>query len=205
MIELFKKPVLLVVFLCSLNPLVAQKKSFNKGYIIEKGGDTIGGLIKDRSPEPFVNLYNKIRFKREGRTRTRKYGPDDIAGYGYEDQHFVTMPVREENAFFKFRYYTDANAPRVFLKRIKQSGGLIYFEQLFVHDDNDYLDFIPFFYRPGRSDLVRVTQGIFGFRKKRLTAYFYDCPALITEINNPNSNIRTVDELYRFCTSHCKL
>lgn len=205
MIDIIKKPAILVIFLCSLNPLAAQKKSFNEGYIIEHVGDTIWGLVKDRSAEPFVTLYNKIRFKRDGRSRTSKYTPDDIVGYGYQDQHFVTMPIREESAFFKFRYHTDANAPRVFLKRIEQSKGLIYFEQLFVHDDNDYLDFIPLFYRPGRSDLVRVTQGIFGFRKKRLMAYFYDCPALITEINKPNSNVRTVDELYKFCTANCKL
>ncbi len=202
---MFKRPVLLIILLFCINLLSAQKKSFHHGYIIEHSGDTIQGLIKDRSPEPFVALYKKIRFKKEDRSRTRKYEPDDIKGYGYQDQHFISMPLREESGFLKFRYYTDASTPWVFLKVIEQSEGLFYFEQLFVHDDNDYLDFIPFFYRPGRSNLVRVTQGIFGFRKKRLAAYFSDCPTLVEEITNTTSNIRTVAELYTFCITHCKL
>ena len=174
--EKFKKSVLLIIFLCCMNPLRAQKKSFHHGYIIQHSGDTIQGWIKDRSPEPFVTLYPKIRFKKKSRSRTIKYAPIDIKGYGYQGQHFIAMPLREESTFFKFRYYTDAIAPHVFLKVIEQSEGLVYFKQLFVLDDNNYLDFIPFFYRPGRSDVVRVTQGIFGFRKNGLQLIFMTAP-----------------------------
>lgn len=205
MTEKSKKSVLLIIFLCCINLLSAQKKSFHHGYIIQHNGDTIQGWIKDRSPEPFVTLYPKIRFKQEGRGRTGKYGPDDIKGYGYQGQSFISMPLREESTFFKFRYYTDAIAPPVFLKVIEQHEGLIYLEQLFVHDDNNYLDTFPLFYRPGTNEMVRVTQGIFGFRKKRLATYFYDCPVLVDEINNPHSSIRTVEELYKYCISNCKL
>ncbi len=200
-----KGPVLVILFLFCINALRAQKKSFAEGYIIAHSGDTIPGWVKDRSPEPFVTLYNKIRFKQEGRGRTRKYGPDDILGYGYHGMHFMSLPFREENGFFTFRYYTDVSAPRVFLKVIATTEKLMYFEQLFVHDDNSYLDAFPLFYRPGSNEMVRVTQGIFGFKRKRLRDYFSDCPALVEEMMYPNSKIRTVPELYGFLVARCDL
>lgn len=201
--RIFKRQMLVVIFICGLYPLTAQKKSFQEGYIITMNVDTIPGLIKDRSPEPFVSLYNKIRFREAGRSRTKKYGPNDILGYGYQGQHFLSIPFREESAFFKFRYYTDATAPRVFLQVIRQSEELIYFERFFVHDDNSYLDAFPLFYRPGDPEMVRVTQGIFGFKKKQLATYFSDCPALTEELFADKTAIRTVPELYEFCLVHC--
>ena len=204
MTENLKNSVLWIILLCCMIPLSAQKKSFQPGYIITYSGDTIQGLVKDRSREPFVKLYDKIRFRKMGASRTRRYAPETILGYGYQGQHFISMPLREESTLFKFRYYIDRSAPQVFLKAIEQSEGLLYLEQL-IQDDDDYLDSVPFFYRPGRSDLVRVTQGIFGLRKKRLSAYFSDCPALVEEITKPDSKLRTVADLYEFCIANCKL
>ncbi len=195
--------MLVVILLCAIHPLTAQKKSFQEGYIIALNGDTIPGLVKDRSPEPFVSLYNKIRFREAGRSRTKKYGPNDILGYGYQGQHFLSMLFREESTFFKFRYYTDEAAPHVFLKVIHQSEGLIYFEYLFVHDDNSYLDAFPLFYRPGDPEMVRVTQGLFGFKKKQLAAYFPNCPALTKALYEDTPSLRTVPELYAFCLAYC--
>lgn len=189
--------------MCGVYSLSAQKRSFHSGYIIEQNGDTIPGLVKDRSPEPFVSLYNKIRFKKAGRSRTQRYGPNDILGYGYQGQHFISMPFREESTFFKFRYYTDETAPRVFLQLIRQSEELIYLERLFEEQEDGYLDSIPLFYRPEATELVRVTQGLFGFRKKRLTAYFPDCPALHQALYEDTPTLNSVSELYEFCLAHC--
>jgi len=199
----YQKGALLLLFSLALYPLSAQKRSFFEGYIIEQRGDTIYGLIKDRSPEPFVSLYSKVRFRAAGTSRTRKYGPRDIWGYGYQGQDFISMPLREESQFFKFRYYTDASAPWVFLRVVQQSKELIYLEQLFIHDDNSYLDSFPLFYRPNSNELVRVTQGILGFKRKQLAAYFSDCPALIEELQIKKPIFRNVPELYEFCLTHC--
>lgn len=200
---MFIRQVLLLIYFCGLYSVAAQKKSFHTGYIIEQNGDTIHGLIKDRSPEPFVTLYPKVRFRKAGSWRTKRYGPNAILGYGYEDQNFVSMPFREESTFFKFRYYTDASAPSTFLKVIQRSEELIYFERLFVHDDSSYVDFIPFFYRPGSSELVRVTQGILGFKRKRLATYFSNCPALLKELHSNTPTIESVPALYGFFLAHC--
>ncbi|PRX54918.1 hypothetical protein [Flagellimonas meridianipacifica] len=201
--EIFKKRLLLAILMCSLFPLNAQKKTFLEGYIIEKSGDTIQGLIKDRSQEPFVSLYNKVRFKKIDHSRTRKYGPSDILGYGYHGQNFASVPFREESTFFKFRYYSDIATPKTFLRVIQRSKKLVYYEQLVEDDDSSYLDAVPFFHRPNSNEMVRVTQGIFGLRRKQLKAYFSDCPSLLEEITNPETSIKTVPELYEFCIAHC--
>lgn len=198
-------PSILSVFLiaCVCSSLGAQKRAFYPGYIITHSGDTIPGRIKDRSPECFVSLYQKIRFKREGKSRTQKYGPEDILGYGYQGKHFISMPFREESTLFRFRYLSDGAAQPQFLKVIAQSPGLWYLEQPYVDDDSSYLDFVPFFYRPGSSELVRVTQGIFGLKRKRLATYFQDCPAVLQEMTKARSTLKTVWELYDFYINHC--
>ncbi|MHA7862941.1 hypothetical protein [Flagellimonas marinaquae] len=199
-----RNPYLLILLLFfGLQPLLAQKRTFQQGYIIELTGDTIQGLLKDRSPEPFVSLYNKVRFKKEGKGRTFRYSPDDILGYGLQGEHFISMPFKEESNFFKFRYYTNVSAPRTFLKVVRISKNLMYLEQFFVHDDNSYLDFIPFFYKPGSTTLVRVTQGILGFKKKALAAYFSDCPEIAEELYADLPTIQSVPELYEFYIVHC--
>ena len=78
-----------------------------------------------------------------------------------------------------------------------------FWEQLFVHDDNSYLDAFPLFYRPGDPEMVRVTQGLFGFKKKHLVAYFPNCLALTKALYEDTASIRTVPELYEFCLAHC--
>lgn len=181
----------------------AQSKGFVAGYILTKNGDTLNGFIKDRYPEPFVSLYDKLRFRQKEKSRTKKFSPDAILGYGFANEHYISMRLREESNFFKFRYYTDATAPKVFLRVQKRTPKLWYLEQLYLDDDNAYLDTIPFFYKPGSRELVRVTQGIFGFKKKRLMAYFYDCPAVVQALSKEKVELQGILELYNFCVANC--
>ena len=181
----------------------AQPKGFVAGYIIPQNGDTLHGFIKDRSPEPFVSLYEKVRFRQKEKSRTKKYSPDTILGYGFANEHYISTRFREASNFFKFRYYTDAAAPKVFLKVVKRSSNLLYLEQLYLDDDNSYVDAIPFFYKPGSRKLVRVTQGVFGFKKKRLMAYFYNCPLVVQALSKEKVEIQGILELYNFCVANC--
>ncbi|MEL6485223.1 MAG: hypothetical protein AAFU57_10775 [Bacteroidota bacterium] len=198
------KTVFLLASLCvGLHSTLAQKRGFQHGYIIEKSGDTLKGYIKDRSPEPFVSLFKKVRFIKEGSRRTRKYGPEAILGYGDENDDYVAIPFREEVQFLKFRYYSDAFAPMTFLRVIRRSEELIYYEQQFVQDDNNYLNTVPFFHKPSSKQMVRVTQGLFGFRKKHIVEYFSQCPALIQAVNQKNPEIQSVMDLYEFCLENC--
>ncbi len=51
-----------------------------------------------------------------------------------------------------------------------------------MDSESDNIDVVPLFKRSDESSLVRVTQGIFGLKKKKLSAYFEDCPRLVDKI-----------------------
>ena len=122
MLRLF---VLHVILLWIHSPVHSQKKGYEPGYIITIQGDTLTGQVKDRSAEPFVELYSRIRFVSEGQRSRKKYEPWEILGYGAGGRDYVSVPFREETAFFKFRYYLEG-PEKVFLRVIRRDGPLTY-------------------------------------------------------------------------------
>ncbi|MEJ2584819.1 MAG: hypothetical protein P8Z38_07175 [Robiginitalea sp.] len=139
------KPILPFLLLFVLLPLSGQKKGYVLGYVISIQGDTLRGWVKDRSAEPFVELYRRIRFRPEGKAGTRKYSPEQIRGYAAGERVYESLPIREESTFFKFRYYIDPQADPIFLRIVRRKGPLTWYRREFVHDDNDYLDFLSGF------------------------------------------------------------
>ena len=196
-----KKYILLILVSLMIIPAHAQKKGYSKGYIINSEGETVEGWVKDRSNGPFIDLYTRIRFKPDNAVIRRKYSPDEILGYGLNDQYFESMPLAEESAFFKIRYYLDDRNDRVFLKVISWEGDLTYYHWEYMDDESNYVDYIPLFYRTGSDEMVRVTQGILGLKRNRLIEYFQDCPAMVQAIENKDLN--EIDEVYDFYIGHC--
>jgi hypothetical protein len=192
---------ILLVFM--IPPVQAQKKGYAPGYIINPEGEIAEGRVKDRSSGTFMDLYKRIRFKPDDGGFRRKYGPDDILGYGYDDLHYESVPLREESAFFRFRYYLDENYDRVFLKVVSSEKDLTYFQWEYVDDESSYLDYIPLFYRDGSGEMVRVTQGVLGLKRNRLAEYFRDCPELVRAIENKQLN--EIEEVYYFYLERCAL
>lgn len=182
--------------------LSAQKKGYEPGYIITLEGDTLSGHVKDRSPEPFTELYTRIRFIPEGRRSRDKYGPWEILGYGVRERIYEAVPLREESAFFKLRYSTDAAGPMTFLRLIRRDGPLTYYHKEFIYDDNSYLEYFPLFYREGEREMVRVTQGILGLKRERLMEYFEDCEVLVEALANKEV-LKEADEVYDFYLDNC--
>lgn len=189
-----------ILFLLAL-PMTAQKKGYQQGYIITLEGDTLYGEVKDRSPEPFVELYGRIRFRPEGSRGKRKYSPDQIRGYAAGGRVYESLPLREETAFFRFRYYLDPQADHSFLRVVRREGPLTWYEQEFVYDDNNYLDSYPLFSLEGNREMVRVTQGILGLKRQRLTEYFADCPGLALAL--AEDRISGVEEVFRYYLGSC--
>lgn len=183
---LFYIPVLLLLFLFGSSELRAQKKGYYDGYIITLEGDTLRGLIRDRQPAPFEQLHATVRFKKKW--HKKKYRPDQIRGYGYNQLHFESVAIEEDASFFRFNYKTDLNQKPIFLKVVWKNPDLILYEWEFVHDDNDYIDSFPLLYRPREDRWVRVTQGIFGLKRKKLVPFFLDCPQLALGIQNKTIN-----------------
>lgn len=180
--------------------LLGQKKNYDWGYIITKKEDTIHGWISDRKEGSFAELFKKIRFKEEGKLFKRKFTPNQIMGYGYLDSDFVSLPLQEKNEFFKLRYYLINNSKRQFLKVVKRTECLHYYLVEFIQENN-YIESFPLFYIPGTNEMVRVTQGIFGMKKKRLAEYFNHCPDLVQAIEK--KKVKDAMEVYEFYCQKC--
>ena len=196
-----RRYILIVLIAFTIIPAHAQKKGYSQGYIINLEGETVEGWVKDRSSGTFLELYKRIRFKEDGTWGKNKYSPDEILGYGLDNLHFESVPLYEETAFFKFRYYIREDNPRVFLKIISMNDDLTYFHWEYVDSESNYLDYTPLFYRSGSDEMVRVTQGILGLKRKRLIEYFWDCPTLVQVIERKQLN--EIDEVYNFYIENC--
>jgi hypothetical protein len=192
----YKRYIPLILLACMILPLHAQKKGYSKGYIITLEGETIDGRVKDRSSGTFLELYSKIRFKADDARVSKRYSPEEILAYGADNQHFESLPIYEESAFFKFRYYLHESHSWSFLKLIARDGDLSYYHWEYVDGDSNYLDHIPLLYREGSSEMVRVTQGVLGLKRKRLIEYFQDCPDLAMAIHEKELN--GIWEVYDF-------
>ena len=192
----------LLFILCTffIMPIHAQKRGYSQGYIINLEGETITGAVKDRSTGMFIDLYKKIRFKPENAFVRRSYGPDEILGYGSNDQHYESVPLVEESEFFKFRYYLRPGSEMVFLRIISGNNHLTYYHWEYLDGDSNYLDYIPLLHRSGSLEMVRVTQGVLGLKRKRLTEYFWDCPEMISAVNRKQLN--EISEVYNFYLEH---
>lgn len=196
------KTCLLLILLVLMNvTLQAQKKPYSPGYIVTMEGDTLEGWVKDRSSGTFTKLYARIRFKSGNSFLKRKYSPDQILGYACNGQVYETVPLYEETAFFTFRYYVDENYDRSFLRLVSRDGPLSYYHWEYVDAESNYLDYIPLFYLYDSNQMVRVTQGILGLKKKRLSEYFFHCPELVEAIYS--RKVDEIQEVYDFYLNQC--
>ena len=201
MLEHKRLYIIWILFAFMIIPTQAQNKDYSPGYIINNEGETIEGWVKDRSSGTFIDLYSRIRFKPENARIKRKYGPDEILGYGFSDQHFESMPLREESSFFNYRYYLNEGNDWVFLKVISRNKDLTYYHWEYVDGESNYLDYTPLFHRNGYNEMVRVTQGVLGLKRKKLIDYFWDCPELVQALEK--KELQEIHEVSNYYIERC--
>ena len=156
------------------------QKHYVEGFIVLNNQDTIYGLVKDRQPHPFARLYKKIKFK--GKKGGSKYSPKQIRSYRKGQNTFESMWISETGHFLNQNYTSVPNSgERQFLKVIEK-GYLTYYQMEFEDGESDYIDTIDLFKKQDDHDLIRVTQGLFGLKRKSLIRFFSDCPPLAEKI-----------------------
>ena len=200
--HIYMKTYLLLIFLAHIiTPLHSQNKSYSPGYIISLEGDTLKGWVKDRSGGTFTEIYSRIRFKDENSLFRKKYRPQMIRGYACDGRVYESVPLREESSFFRFRYPVHDSYERVFLRVVDREEPLTYYHWEYVDAESNFLDHIPLFYLTGAHEMVRVTQGILGLKRRRLIEYFHDCYDLADAIYTKRLN--DTDEVYNFYLNNC--
>ncbi|MFN2431060.1 MAG: hypothetical protein ABR574_13660 [Cryomorphaceae bacterium] len=178
-----RRTLLFLSVFALISTSVAGQKDFEPGYIVSLQNDTISGQIKDRKSGMFPDILKKIQFKSDGALFKRKYSATKILGYKVGDRVYESVGIDEESHFFKTQYFVSPNADKTFL-RVMETGTLRYYHWEHIDQDNNTIDYIPFFYLEGRGEMVRATQGVLGLKKKLLSEYFYDCPELVQKIEN---------------------
>ena len=114
---------------------------------------------------------------------------------------FHSVPIREQMRGFVIRYRLDNRFQPSFLRLIDQTEHLTFYHWEYVDDESDFIDFIPLFYKRGSDEMVRVTQGVFGLKKKRLSEYFSNCQPLVKAIQN--KELRHAGQVFDYYSAGC--
>lgn len=177
-IRQFNLYILFLVFILPFS--IVGQNHYEEGFIVLTNHDTIYGLVKDRKPHPFGRLYKKIKFK--GRKGTSKYGPKQIMAYRKGQSTFESIWINETGHFLSQNYTSVLNSgERQFLKVIEK-GYLTYYQLELEDGESDYIDTIDLFKKQDGNELIRVTQGLFGLKRKSLIRFLNDCPSLVKKI-----------------------
>jgi hypothetical protein len=90
----------LSIFAAFLLPLTfLSQQGFTPGYIIGMAGDTVRGEVKVNEKKPQEH-YEKVMF-RDDKGMQKTYKPNKIKGYGYKDQHFVSIIGADYDSFYR--------------------------------------------------------------------------------------------------------
>lgn len=173
------------------------QKSYDPGYIVTNKSDTIFGFVNDRKTGPFEKLYKKIRFKeRKKQIYAKKYSANKILGYKQAARIYESLWIDESSNFFDKNYYSvPGMGAKKFLK-VNVSGFVSYYELEYEDPESGYINSINLYKKQGDSNLMQISQGIFGLKKKNLAKFFSDCPELVKKIEN--KEIKSAFEIAEF-------
>lgn len=169
----------LLVLICTWPRATSAQNDFQEGYVVTISNDTLYGLVKDRNTGAFGGLLQKIRFK--GKGGKRKYAPREIISYTRGNTTFESFQLVSTGKPFDMDYRVSTEGDFQYL-RVSEKGYLSYYLLEYEEDDSSYIDTIAYFKKWNEDRLVRVDQGIFGLKRKKLSVYFSDCPELAERI-----------------------
>ncbi len=173
------------------------QKGYAPGFVIQNNGDTLQGLIRDRSDD---QIYTRIKFKSEASGKM-KFSPHQIVGYVMNGTEYESMWFDESSEFFMFNYYNQEGQGDKTFMRLEARGAVSLYYMEFFDPDSGCPDELGFFKRESDNYFQRATQGVFGLKKKKLAEYFRDCPELVDRIES--GQIKRPLEVVDFYNRHC--
>jgi len=168
-----------VIFLLEVASTSAFSQSkYKSGYVVNNQNDTICGQLRDRSPDPNGKIFKKVRMKSFW-IFAKRYGPSDLNSYKIGSDIYKSIWYDSYSELFSvFHVSIPEQGKKVFMKLVVDGRVKLYWDE---HRDPDsvYEEAIPFFQKGSSQELIRVTQGILGFKSKYLANLFADCPELV--------------------------
>ncbi|WMN12787.1 hypothetical protein QYS49_34610 [Marivirga salinae] len=190
-----------VIFLIKLNPIsVFAQSNYQNGYVVTNQNDTIFGQLRDRSPEPFGKIFRKVRLKGFW-IFERRYGPKDLTSYKIGNDIYEALWYDSYSELFSvFHVNSTGRGEKVFMRLAVDGKVKLYWDE-YRDPDSGYEEAIPFFQMENSHEMIRVTQGILGFKKKYLANLFVDCPELVKRMNE--GFFETPEEMAVFYNLRC--
>jgi hypothetical protein len=145
---------------------------FVPGYLIRLTGDSIEGDIKINPKKIFEN-YTKVVYKGDRGTQ-ETYKSDEVKGYVYKDNHFVSYKLNDEQMFFKVLF----------------NGKVMLDEVMFpeaLNKDKYQSDY--YISKKGDAGFERVTQGK---AKKQLAEYMKSNPTVLDGLDDSKFDLGKV-------------
>ncbi|HET8861228.1 hypothetical protein [Marivirga sp.] len=180
-------------------PALGQS-NYQNGYVVTNQYDTIYGQLKDRSPEPFGKIFKKVKMKGFW-FLDRKYGPKDLISYKIGNSIYESIWYDTYSELFSvFHVSIPEKGEKVFMRLAVNGNVKLYWDE-YRDPDSGYEQSIPFLKKRNSEELIRVTQGILGFKKKYLANLFTDCSELVNRMYDGYFDIP--EEMAEFYNSNC--
>ncbi|NHF59010.1 hypothetical protein FK220_006645 [Flavobacteriaceae bacterium TP-CH-4] len=192
----YSYPIPLTVFFFLIFASVFAQNDYQKGYVITLENDTLWGYIKDRKP---TGLLPKIRFK--GNNMKKRFGPTKIIGYQVGDRYYESIWVDKQSRFLRENVVSiSGKGERIFL-RLLEKGKLVHYILEFQDQGEQLVQEIDYFKKEGSPQLIRVTQGLLGLKRKRVMAFLRDCPSLTERIER--KTLKHAGEIASYYNNEC--
>lgn len=179
---------------------VLGQSKYQNGYVVTNHEDTIYGQLRDRSPEPFGKIFKKVKMKGFW-IFNKSYGPKDIIYYKIGNRSYESLWFDSYTEIFSiFHRSVTGEGKKVFMRLAIDGKVKLYWDE-YRDPDSGYELEIPFFRKANSTEMIRVTQGILGFKKKYLANLFSDCPELVNRINYNTFEIP--EQIAQFYNKEC--
>jgi hypothetical protein len=179
---------------------VFGQSNYQNGFVVTNENDTIFGQLRDRSPEPFGKIFNKVRMKGFW-IFDRRFGPKDLNSYTIGKDVYESIWYDSYTELFTVFHVSVPNrGERVFMRLAVNGNVKLYWDE-FRDPDSGYELEIPYFKKTNSTEMIRVTQGILGFKKKHLANLFSDCPELVEKMYDGYFEIP--EEMAEFYKEEC--
>lgn len=197
------KNIFIFILLILLNTsgfYASGQSEYQNGYIVTNQKDTIYGQLKDRSPEPFGKIFNKVKMKGFW-IFNKKYGPKDILSYQIGDKSYESIWYDSYTELFTiFHRSVPGKGEKVFMRLTTKGEVNLYWDE-YRDPESGYKLEIPFFRKANSTEMIRATQGILGFKKKHLANLFSDCPELVEKMYD--NYFKIPEEMAAFYNEEC--
>lgn len=93
--KLMRRGILTVFFLAIVGSNIpyAQDAKFQSGYVIDQNQDTIFGQIRVYRNQIIRTSTLPVIFKSERFIFKKRFGPNEILGYGINNEHYISLAV----------------------------------------------------------------------------------------------------------------